>query len=292
MPKKNPTRGYMTIAENNNIIDYIRLAYGLALSINATQTDVKKISIGITPGTSVPDKYHQVFDEIIDLPWEDNAEYSHWKVENRWKTYHITPYDETVLVDSDMLFTSDIGDWWNIMSNKSFNPTTSVKTYRNEDVTDNYYRKAFIMNNLPNIYTGFMFFKRNNKAQELFDLVETIFKNWEKFYYEFLDNDVPGYVSADVVFGIATKILGMSDELFENNACSIPTFVHMKSQVQKWNLNTERDINWMGIVPSFVTPNLEIKIAQYKQNLPFHYHIKKFLTDEIIEIYEKKLGIS
>ena len=290
--KKKLSRGFLTIAENNNIINYVRLAYGLALSIKATQSETSKVSIGVTPGTDVPDRYRDVFDEVIELPWEDHAENSHWKMENRWKIYHITPYDETINVDSDMLFTSDIKDWWDILAKKSFNPTVDVKTYRNEDVTGDFYRKVFIKNDLPNIYTGLMFFKKDNIVKELFELVEIIFKNWETFYYEFLDHERPGYVSADVVYGLATKILDMKDDLTNGDDGNIPTFVHMKSQIQNWNLNTERDINWMGIVPSYVTPNLEIKIAQYKQTLPFHYHIKKFLTDDIIYTYEKHLGIN
>lgn len=284
------SKGFLTIAENNNIIDYVRLAYCLALSIKATQSDVTNLSVGVTPGTEIPDKYKDVFDQVIELPWEDDAKHSHWKMENRWKIYHITPYDETLNVDSDMLFTTDVGEWWNILDKTSFSPTMNVRTYRNELVTDDFYRKVFVRNELPNIYTGLMFFKKDSKTKEIFELVEIIFKNWETFYYDFLDHERPGFVSADVVYGLATKILGMNDELLHLE--DVPTFTHMKSQVQNWNLVAENDINWMSIVPAFVTPNLEIKIAQYKQTLPFHYHVKKFMTDEIIETYEKKLGIT
>src|SRR5271157_3807356 len=97
-------RGFLTIAQNSADTDYIRLAYGLALSLKATQKENGYLSILVTPGTIVNKEYRWAFDEIIEIPWGDNATASRWKLENEWKAYHVTPYRETIKLDADMLF--------------------------------------------------------------------------------------------------------------------------------------------------------------------------------------------
>ena len=42
--------------------------------------------------------------------------------------------------------------------------TSHVRTYKNNPVTSHYYRKAFIQNNIPNIYCSFHYFKQNDTA--------------------------------------------------------------------------------------------------------------------------------
>ena len=119
------SRGYLVIAQNSTI-DYTRLAYLLALSIKYTQCSVNNISIAITKDTKLDDKYRKIFDHVIEIPFEDDAELSDWKIENKWKYFHFTPYDETVILDTDMLFTSDVSHWWDVMSKQDVVATTCL----------------------------------------------------------------------------------------------------------------------------------------------------------------------
>ena len=48
---------------------------------------------------------------------------------------------------------------------------------------------------------------------------------------------------------------------------------------------------WTNFLPYYYSKNCELKIGNYKQSLPVHYHDKEFLTDEIISKLERKLGI-
>ena len=80
-------KGYFIITQNNNKHDYIRMAYALALSIKITQTEINNVSIAL-PGTEehmVTDKQRKVFDQIVELPWADDAVNVEWKVNNKWK---------------------------------------------------------------------------------------------------------------------------------------------------------------------------------------------------------------
>jgi len=285
------SKGFFTIAQGDA---YIRLAYALALSLKLSQLEYSSLSIGITPGTTIDPQYKNIFDQVIEIPWGDHAASSDWKLENEWKAIHMSPYDETVKLDADMLFTTDISLWWDSLSKSDIVFTTSASTYRNEKVESDYYRKVFTANNLPNVYTAFFYFNKSDNAFELFKLAEHIYYNWQSYFAEFLEPETrPTFVSTDVVFAIAAKILD-TEQLNNNSYLEIPTFVHMKTQLQKWNLEVKAPKipeDWNSVIQSYFTEDGELFIGNYKQTLPFHYHLKDFITDQMIETMERKLGI-
>lgn len=285
------TRGFFTIAQGQT---YQRLAYGLALSLKLSQPkELSNLSIGVTAEEKVllPEKYLKVFDQVIEIPWQDHAKDSNWKLENEWKSIYMTPYDETIKLDADMLFTSDISSWWNYLSASDGVFATSARTYRNEKVTSDIFRKTFTENNLPNIYTAFFYFKKNDANYELFKLAEDIFTNWERYFYEFLlPEHRPKFVSTDVVFALAAKILGYC-ELNVDPKSDTPTFVHMKSLLQNWPDDVFMMEDWTKMIPTFFGKDCSLKVGNYQQTLPFHYHIKEFLTDKMILRMERKLGL-
>jgi hypothetical protein len=282
-------RGYLTFAQNGGEMDYLRMAYALALSLKATQPEeASHLSVAITPGMTVPDKYRAVFDHVIDIPWVDEARDSTWKLENEWKAYHVTPYKETVKLDADMLFLSDVSNWWSLFENDIF-ACTQVETYRGELVTSDYYRKTFTANNLPNVYSAFTFFRYSEMAEEFFNLSEIIFHNWQTFFHEYLEPDTrPKIVSTDVVFGLAMKLLDITGEC--TSTLPAPRFVHMRSQVQNWPEGIASE-EWIKHVRPSLTSDLQLKLGLYRQHLPVHYHWKSFLTNEMITTFEKALGI-
>lgn len=283
------SRGFFTIAQGEV---YQRLAYGLALSLKLSQPEnLSRISIGIADGEKVNDKYIEVFDEVIVIPWGDSAKDSTWKLENEWKVIHMTPYDETIKLDADMLFPSDISSWWDILTESDGVFATNVRTYRGTPAVGDFYRKTFTESSLPNIYTAMFYFKKTDVNFELFKLAEFIFQNWEKCFYEFLLPDHrPRYVSTDVVFAIAAKILNYS-QYNRFPGVDIPTFVHMKSKLQDWPDDQYMVDDWTRMIPTYFNKACELKIGNYRQYLPLHYHIKEFLTDKMIERMERKLGV-
>jgi len=281
------SKGFLTVAQNTNQIDYLRLAYAQALSIKATQLSVNKYAVMVTPGTAIPEKYKLVFDEIIDVPWGDMSSKNR-KFENEWKTYHITPWTETIKVESDILFTSDIIDWWSFLSTKDLWFTSDVCTYRNEIISSRACRELFDNNQLPNLYNGLMFFKKCDLAHQFFETAEVIFKNFANFSTDTLDKSRPLWPDTDTVYAMAIKSLEIEPMVLKRNTC-VPTFVHMKAELQNWMSYNSYD--WTNQVHATLTDGLELKINMCKQNLPFHYHVKSFVTEEIIGKYERHLGI-
>jgi hypothetical protein len=289
MPEiNNRQRGFFTFAQNNSTNDYVRMAYALALSLKASQTDIPYLTLGITPGTTVPEQYAWAFDNIMEIIWGDDALEAEWKLNNEWKSIYMTPYVETIKLDCDMLFFGEIASWWGLMSTKDFWICNTVLNYKAQIVNDDFYRKTFTINNLPDVYTGFMYFKKTDSTFELFKLVELIYKNWGEMSTELLNfKDRPETPSTDVVFALALKILDIDQIWYQKN--SIPTFTHMKTRLQKWNKDIVNE-DWSIHISSFFNKKLECKIGNYSQVFPLHYHRKDFLTDEIISYYEKVLN--
>jgi len=280
-------RGFFTIAQNNDRCDYIRLAYGLALSLRNSQINTPYLSIGVTPGTVISEKYAWAFDNIIEIPWGDHASDSQWKLENEWKVVHMTPYEETIKLDADMLFFNDIDLWWEMMSTSEFAVCNRILNYRAETVENDFYRKTFTENSLPNIYTALMYFKKTPRTFEIFELAKFIYFNWQAMFEEnLLPQYRPDHPSTDVIFAIVLKLLDMDQEFYTTK--QLPTFTHMKSQLQGWGGEDMLE-DWTRHMSVFFNPMLECKIGNYLQFFPLHYHVKTFLTDEMLEYYERSV---
>lgn len=280
-------RGFLTIAQNNNDTNFIKLAYALALSLKSSQSKYNKLSIAVTNKTEVPENYKWAFDNIIEIPWGDAAINSKWKLENEWKLYHITPYDETIKLDTDMIFTNDISNWWDIFSQREVCIPTKVYNLQNEIVENNYYRPGYCENNLPKLHTAFMYFKKSDTAHELFSMAEIITQNWERFYWSYMPINSPKVFSTDTTFSLASKISELNEKVI-NPWDNYLTFTHAKTRLHHWG-DLYQDEDWSNFLPFNITPNLECFIGCYRINKPLHYHLKHLITDEIISFYENKV---
>lgn len=265
------SKGIIVIAQNNYKTNYVDQAIVLAQSLQLTNPN---LPISIVTNEKISGKDKSLFDQIIEIPWDDLAADSDWKIENRWKVYHATPYAETIVMDTDMIVLDNIDHWWNNLASYDLFFTTNVLTYRGEIVTGDFYRKTFTANNLPNIYTGIYYFKKSDLAQKFFDQLELITKNWEDFYSIYLKEQKPDFVSLDVCAAIAIEILDCKSKVI-NSKKTIPTFVHMKSRVQNWELPSN---NWQRTISAYLDDACNLKIGNHRQHGVFHYTEKDFLS--------------
>ena len=279
------TNNFTMLAQNSDF-DYVRQACLAAMSIRATNQNAKICLITNDP---VPARYKQLFDDIVEIPWGDHAQDEDWKISNRWKIYHAIPYDETIVLDTDMLVLQDLSSWFDFLRNYDLFYTSKVLTYRGEVVVDNYYRKAFNKFDLPNLYSGFHWFKKCDQAHEFYTWLEMITNNWQQFYKAHAGGKVYQKVcSMDLSAAIAAKIMHIETSITNPNVM-YPSFVHMKPKIQNWNQNfTDR---WQNRVGVYLDKNLQLKIGNYKQNGIFHYTEKDFVNNHIIGIYEENLGL-
>jgi len=168
--------------------------------------------------------------------------------------------------------------------------TTKVRTFRGETVSSNYYREYFVKNNLPNVYTAFFYFKKSELASELFAMTEVIFQHWQRFFYKYMPEGKPDWLSGDVAFALAMQLLGIEHECTRENIDAVPTFVHMKSHIQ--NVPTSLiSHNWSKTIPTYYNNYRDFKIGNFQQLLPFHYVEKDWLTAKMIKQMEQDYGI-
>jgi hypothetical protein len=88
----------------------------------------------------------------------------------------------------------------------------------------------------------------------------------------------------DVAFALALKLAGSVDSC-TNSYYDVPRFIHMKSQAQGWTESGLQE-DWTKHVVSSFSAALACKIGGYRILDPLHYHVKHFLTDEIVKYYE------
>lgn len=271
-------KGFLIYASGE---EYVKQAYLCALSIIASNN---QYPISLVTDTQIIEKYKTVFDKIIETPWNTSTD-SRFHTENRWKLYHATPYEETIVLDSDILVQKDLEPFWKLMKNYDLYYPTRVFTYRKDLVTNNYYRKAFVANNLPNVYNTLHFFKKCEKSKEYYAWLETISNNWELFYGNFCKNYYPKQPSMDITCAIAAKIMDIDTEI-TNLKMDLPMIVHMKPAVQNWENAISK---WQDRVGVYVNNNLDLKIGNHLQDTVFHYTENDFVTDDIIGKYESCL---
>lgn len=283
------SKGFLVFAQNNNKVDYVKLAYALALSIKHTQKSWNNISVAVTPGTRVPEKYKKVFDKIIEIPWEDDASTSEWKLENEWKAYHITPYEETIKLEADMILPEDITHWWKILSTREIVVTSNIINIQNQPTKSLVYRPGFKENGVEPLYSAFMYFKKSTLGLDFFKMAEIITWNWETFYWKYMPEKSPKIYSTDTTYSLAAKLLDEVENI-KSPWVEWPAFVHAKTGLTDWNKNIQNE-NWDEITPFSITPKLECFIGPYRMFYPVHYHLKHVMKDEYISFYEEALGI-
>jgi len=274
------SRGFVIFAEGE---EHFRQAYLAALSIQASRN---QYPVSVVTNCSLKTKYFDIFDKILDIPWykQDNTLL---KTENRWKVYHASPYNETIVLDSDILVLQNLEYFWNLMQNYNLYFPSRVFTYRKELVDSDFYRKAFYANDLPNFYNAVHFFRKCDQTKQFYEWVELVNNNWELFYGNFCKKHYPKHPSMDITVAIVSKILDCDREISNQNQ-NMPEIVHMKPRAQRWINPKSR---WQDRVGVYLDENLQLKIGNHRQDTIFHYTENDFVTDDIIRKYEKCLNL-
>lgn len=276
--------GYLTIAQNGST-DYLELAYLQALSIKATQKRHRSYAVLVDTATraQIEERHLRVFDYVIDIPWGDDAESEDWKLSNEWKVWWSTPFKETVKLDADLIFTTDVDHWWPIMQIKDVCLCTTVRDRENAIVVDSPYRRMYGKNNLINAYSAFSYFRYSQTSAEFFSWCAYIFKNWSLFRDRILVECYEERPTTDTVYAIAATLTGK--ERCYLPGTDVPSFVHMKGGIQGWDINED----WTERLNSQITDRAEFSIGTVRMGYPVHYHIKDFANEETIEHYRRIL---
>ena len=280
MSQHKEQQGFLTVAVNNADTDYLHLAYLQALNIKATQK-IKSFAVVVDKKTSdlINDKHREVFDYVLVAEDAINGPFS---VEVQ--TFWLTPFKETIKLESDILLPIGIDHWWKAFRLRDIVLSTGCKNYLQQKAQSRKYRRVFDDNFLPDIYNGLMYFRYSQTAANFFRKAGEIFKQWNEIKNVLLNcrDDVP---TTDVVYAITASIIG--EEL-----CTIPSldfinFVHMKPDINGYT--EEAKFSEM-----FVTEFNQgiIRINNINQYHPIHYHEKDFPTEEMYDYFRSMARIS
>lgn len=267
--------GFLTVACNDGAVDYLKLAYAQALCVKKTQKN-NQFAVVVDGSTKkqLNEKHLSTFDYVIEAP-----EHSYGRYGTEAFLFELTPFKETVKLESDLLFTRSIDHWINAFRLRDIVLSTGCKNYRQEASSVRAYRKTFDDNGLPDVYNGLMYFRFTQTAKNFFDVVKSIFANWATVRNQ-IKNCREDEPSTDLVFALAAQIIGPE-------SCTLPAadfinFVHMKPAINEFDY----DFNFNEVFVSEFDQGM-IRINNINQYHPLHYYDKNFITDEIIEYYEQ-----
>ena len=272
-------QGFMTIAQNTVDVDYLQLAYVQAMSIKLTMPDsLYAVAVDTNTLAQVTEQHRKVFDYVITIE-NDLAENETWKLSNEWQAFYLTPFKETIKLESDIVFTRSIAHWWTAFRLKNIVLSMGCRDYKQELSNSREYRKLFDDNELPDTYNGLMYFRYSKEAAEFFYQAEQIFKNWDHIRDKVLLNCRDDNPTTDVVYALAARIVGVEQ-------CTLPdadfiNFVHMKPAIN----NFSQQMPWNELVISELDVPM-LRINNINQYHPVHYHDKEWATSKIIKEYE------
>jgi len=239
-------RGYLIPAINSETTDYERCADLLVQSLRDwhPDADVTVITRDMLPDPSVQG----------------------WAVDAQM--FQISPYRETIKLEADMLICSPIDHWWALFEKRDVVISQGCRDFYDRPSTSRYYRKVFDANELPDVYNALTYWRFSRTAQEFFQWVNRIFRDWNqwKMLLKFPDE----YPSTDLVYAMAAQIMGPESVTLPISVMC-PKIVHMKhrvipTHVEDWT----QELIWEYI-------DSQLKINTVSQFGLFHYHIKDWM---------------
>lgn len=268
-------KGYLLFAIDNSEVEYSTLAYACALTIKLTQPDGYN---NVTVITNAKHKFNdkiQIFDNIIEYTETIG-------MDCRSRAYELSPYQRTVLLDSDMLFLKTMDHYWDQVTNLDLFIASSPQNYKGKSFNYGPYRKVFVDADLPDIYNAWTYFRKSEQAQEFFNLVKLMTDNPDPFIKKFLPSLGLSKIPTDEAFALSLCILGLED-LAVYPEWDFPRITHMKPLVQGWK---EYLVDWTEKIRMLVDQQGHVKLGVWQQTELLHYVDKTLVTDDIIKTLE------
>jgi hypothetical protein len=271
------SQGIVCLAQNNTTTDYVRLAYLQRLSLRVSNPQLPYALVTDQHSAdSLTSKQRDAFDHVIVLA-NDQAADQEWKQRNDAQLFFHSPFRETIKVEADLLFTRNIQHWWPVLQHRDVVLSLGCVNHKGEPSTKRNYRRVFDLNNLPDIYSGLMYWRRSNTAHALFSQVAALHQNWPQVQKALVACDDPG--SNDVIFSLAAMIMGCE-------VCTLPAadFFRM-AHLKPTHVGLPEGQRWHNKYNVEVEPP-ELRINGLVQWHPVHYVDKTWPTDQIIERFE------
>ena len=209
------TKGVLIFAQNNSEIDYAKISLYTAMRVKeflqvpvTLVTDSKDWLLDSQPTAA------DVFDRIISIDSDTTqtkkfydgtlaSKTLTWKNLNRADCYDLSPYNETLVIDSDYIISSNnLSAVWSSPKNfLIYRDSFDLAQWR-DDSSFRYLNQLSI----PFYWATAFYFKKTQDTESFFNLVKYIKQNWS--YYRALYNIDSTVFRNDFAFSIALNMMG------------------------------------------------------------------------------------
>ncbi len=191
-------RGALLFAFNSPKYDYYKMAVATAKRINHF---LKLPVTVVTDEKSVPDLPDYQFDNVIIVEPDKNniRDHSVWINKGRYQAYQLSPYDETLLIDTDYMVNSNkLLKLFELNTDFCCHDTTSFLMHPGvaQEVLSAYSFKT--------LWATVVMFKKTQRSKQIFECLEMVQKNYD--HYANIHNFIAGVFRNDYALTLATRI--------------------------------------------------------------------------------------
>ena len=199
----------MIFAFNNEKIDYFSHACWVADRVNlhldlpvSIVTDEKSINGREVPHNLITSTAESGGNRNFDH--KSNDKIGTWFNASRYTAYNLTPYNETIVIDSDYIVNSDqLNTVFELGPDVICARNAYDVTHMNRFATYNYFGKY----NFPHYWATVLFFRKSDFAEQFFDVLTMVRKNYKhysqiyKFSYYMFRNDYAVSIALAIMHG-------------------------------------------------------------------------------------------
>lgn len=220
-------KGILLFAFNIENVNYYEMAVSCAKRVNHFLNLPVTL---ITNEQSLPKTQSYKFDNVIIASEDDTNKKGKniWLNKGRYRAYELTPYDETLLLDTDYLVNSDrllqlfeLYDEFMCTRDVSF-----LMSDRDEQEVISTY-------SFPTMWATVMVFRKTHRVKQIFECLEMVQKNY--MHYANLYHFSPGMYRNDYAITIALHIV--NGNTFDNKDYVPWSLVHLGKEISAYRKN-------------------------------------------------------
>jgi hypothetical protein len=192
------SRGIVLFAHNNEVVDYYRMAVYTAKRANRfLDLPVTIITDSVTLSTTHPTDY--LFDNtiVIEADRSNNRGKSSWINKGRYGVYDLTPYDETLVIDTDYMINSAR------LLDTFEQPSDFVCYQDSSHLLENTGNEIMSAQSLSIYWATVMRFAKSDRVRDVFKMIEMVQRNYE--HYSNLHKFMPYQYRNDYALTIALR---------------------------------------------------------------------------------------
>lgn len=192
-------RGVLLFAFNNGDVDYVEMACYTAKRVNRFLN--LPVSI-VTDSNTDLTKYNYTFDKVIiaDSDSSNTRNNTVWLNKGRYRSMDYTPYDETIVMDTDYLVNSD-------RLLKTFDLCEDFMCHKNMAfiLQPKINQERIGIKSIDSVWATTMTFKNTKHTKQIFDCMSMVQENYE--HYSSLHSMSIPYFRNDYALAITLRIV-------------------------------------------------------------------------------------